>query len=294
MIDSPLRWNVRDRSLDLAGRPLIMGIVNVTPDSFSDGGQFFDPRQAVEHAKQLIAQGADILDIGGESTRPGSEPVPLDEELRRVVPVVEALAASGVLLSIDTSKAEVAARCLAAGAHIVNDVTALGDPHMADVVRSHNAGVILMHMQGTPQTMQLEPRYDDVVREVRQFLQERLQRAVDRGIAASSVMLDPGIGFGKTHDHNWTLLARLDELRQLGRPICLGVSRKGMLGRLLGRDVAERDVGSLAVALDALQRGAAQVFRVHNVAVTRDGLKVLTTLATWREKRFDGTATPTL
>ena len=291
MSDPSLLWQARGRAIDISARPLVMGIVNVTPDSFSDGGQFLDHTHAVRHALDLIEQGADLLDVGGESTRPGSQPVSLDEELRRVVPVIESLVQSGrlgpVLLSIDTSKAEVAARCLAAGAHVVNDVTAVrGDASMAAVVRDHGAGLILMHMQGTPQTMHLAPRYDEVVSDVRRFFEERLQVCADEGIAACSVVLDPGIGFGKTDEHNWTLLARLEELRALGRPICLGVSRKGFLGRLLGRDVGERTAGSLAVALDAVQRKAAQIVRVHDVAVTRDGLKVLTTLSERREKRL--------
>ena len=217
-----------------------MGIVNATPDSFSDGGRWATADAAVAHALRLIEEGADLLDVGGESTRPGSQPVSVEEELRRVLPVVEALARSDrlgqTLLSVDTSKAEVAARCLAAGAHVINDVTALrGDPGMAAVVRGRGAGVILMHMQGTPATMQLAPHYEDVMAEVAAFLQERLQAAVDVGIAAPSVVLDPGIGFGKTTEHNLTLLARLQEFGKLGRPLCLGVSRKGFLGRRLGR-----------------------------------------------------------
>jgi dihydropteroate synthase len=267
-----------------------MGIVNVTPDSFSDGGQFLDPTRAVAHALQLVEQGADILDVGGESTRPGSQPVPPEEELARVLPVVEALLASGrlgdVLLSIDTSRASVAERCLRTGAHIVNDVTALrGDDDMARVVRDFQAGLVLMHMQGTPATMQADPHYDEVVGDVRRFLEERLQVCARLGIAAPGVVLDPGIGFGKTTEHNWELLTRLEELRELGRPICLGVSRKGFLGRLLGRDVQERLAGSLAVALDAVARKAAQIVRVHDVAPTRDALMVLTTLSDRREKR---------
>jgi dihydropteroate synthase len=284
-----LTWTVRGRVLDLSKRPLVMGIVNVTPDSFSDGGRFTRTEAAVAHALNLIEQGADLIDVGGESTRPGSTPVSVEEELRRVVPVVEALAASEqlghTLLSIDTSKSEVAACCLEAGAHIINDVTALrGDPAMASIAGAHEAGVILMHMQGTPATMQLDPQYDEVVADLLHFFQARLQACADVGIAAC-VVLDPGIGFGKTGEHNWALLARLEEFRALGRPLCLGVSRKGFLGRLLGRDVGDRLAGGLAVACDAFQRRSAQIFRVHDVAATRDAFRVLTNLADLREKR---------
>jgi dihydropteroate synthase len=283
-----LRWTIRGHELDLA-RPLVMGIVNATPDSFSDGGQYLNPNDAITHALRLIEDGADILDIGGESTRPGSQPVSANEELSRVLPVVRALITSdrlnSVLLSIDTSKAEVAAACLEAGAHIINDITALGDPAMAGLVRQFGAGLILMHMQGTPATMQLAPHYDDVVIEVRQFLEARLQACVDLGIASSCVVLDPGIGFGKSDEHNWSLLARLEEFQALVRPLCLGVSRKGFLGRLLGRAMQERMAGALAVGLDAIMHQSAHVLRVHDVAPTRDALRVLATLANWRENK---------
>ncbi len=280
-----LTWTVRGRTVDLSRRPLVMGIVNATPDSFSDGGRY----QPLERALAHIDKGADIVDVGGESTRPGSHPVPLDEELRRVLPVVEGLAASGrlgdALLSIDTSKAEVAERCLVEGAHIINDVTALrGDPRMGEVVRSFGAGVILMHMQGTPATMQIAPAYEEVVSDVLHFLEARLQACVDLGIAGESVVVDPGIGFGKTGEHNWTLLARLKEFASLGRPLCLGVSRKGFMGKLLGRGVAELQSASVAVALDAAMNGSAHIFRVHDVAATRDALLILTTLRDRREK----------
>ena len=279
-----LTWRVRSRLLDLTSRALVMGIVNATPDSFSDGGCWATPDAAVTHALCLIEEGADLIDVGGESTRPGSQPVSVEEELRRVLPVVETLARSDrlghTLISVDTSKAEVAARCLAAGAHVINDVTALrGDPGMAAAVRDADAGLILMHMQGTPATMQLAPHYGDVMEEVAAFLQERLQAAVNLGIAAPCVVLDPGIGFGKTTEHNLTLLARLEEFGKLGRPLCLGVSRKGFLGRRLGRDPAERLAASLAVACHALGRRAAQVLRVHDVAATRDAVLVFAELA---------------
>jgi dihydropteroate synthase len=257
-----------------------MGIVNVTPDSFSDGGRFAAAEAAVAHGLELVRQGADLLDVGGESSRPGALPVPPDEELRRVVPVVRELAGrTTVPLSVDTCKAEVARQALAAGAHVINDVTALqGDPDMAEVIRSTGAGVILMHMQGTPPTMQVRPQYDDVVREVASFLEARLQAAADLGIAPQQVVLDPGIGFGKTAAHNLEMLARLGRLQALGRPVCLGVSRKGFLGKLLGRPVDQRLAGSLAAACHALGRGAAQVLRVHDVGPTRDAVALFRAL----------------
>lgn len=270
-------WHLAERVLDLDRRPLVMGIVNVTPDSFSDGGQYHQSTSAVQHALELVRQGADILDIGGESTRPGATPVPLEEELRRVLPVVTELAAQvEVPLSIDTSKAAVADACLAAGAHIINDVTALqGDPDIAAVVASRRAGVILMHMQGTPTTMQLNPHYDDVVQEVRRFLEERLHAAVAAGIESARIVVDPGIGFGKTAAHNLELLARLDELHALGQPVCLGVSRKGFFGKVLGRPQGERLAASLAAACHAVVRRSAQVLRVHDVLPTRDAVMLL-------------------
>jgi dihydropteroate synthase len=273
---SPDVWHIRSRRLTIA-RPLVMGIVNVTPDSFSDGGHFLDPAAAVAHALRLVEDGADLLDVGGESTRPGSQPVLPEEELRRVVPVVEELARrTDIPLSVDTSKAEIARQALAAGASIVNDVTALrGDPAMPAVVRDCGAGVILMHMQGTPTTMQLVPHYPEgVAAALDRFFESRLHELPGLGIAAEQVVLDPGVGFGKTEDHNWEVIARLGELRRFGRPVCLGVSRKGFLGRLLGRPVGERRAGSLAAACFALAHGAAQVLRVHDVAETRDAVRV--------------------
>jgi dihydropteroate synthase len=270
-------WHLPDRVLPIDDRPLVMGIVNVTPDSFSDGGRYATGADAVAHALDLVRQGADLLDIGGESTRPGSQPVPADEELRRVLPVVEALRGrTTVPLSIDTSKAAVAAACLAAGAHIINDVTALrGDPGLAEVVRAAGAGVILMHMQGTPATMQVAPCYEDVVADVDGFFQERLRTAADVGIAGARVVLDPGIGFGKTEGHNLELLAGLEAFQRHGRPVCLGVSRKGFLGRVLGRPVEQRLAGSLAAVCYAVGRQAAQVVRVHDVEATRDAVTLI-------------------
>jgi dihydropteroate synthase len=269
-------WRCRDRVLE-CGRPaLVMGIVNVTPDSFSDGGRYPSTELAVAHGLELVQQGADLLDVGGESSRPGSQPVPLEDELNRVLPVVRELAQrTSVPLSVDTTKAEVARQALDAGAHIVNDITALlGDPEMVHVVRSHAAGVVLMHMQGTPATMQLNPTYDDVVRAVFAFLEARLQALQNFGIAEDRAVLDPGIGFGKRSEHNWKLLQRLEELQRLGRPVCLGVSRKGFLGRRLDRPVQQRLAASLAAVCFALGRGAAQIVRVHDVAETRDAIEV--------------------
>jgi dihydropteroate synthase len=273
MTEPPLSWRLRDRTLTPGRPPLVMGIVNVTPDSFSDGGRYLDANAAVAHGLELVRQGADLLDVGGESSRPGAEPVGAEEELARVLPVVRALAEQvTVPISVDTYKAAVARRCLEVGAQVVNDITALGDPEMAAVVREFGAGVILMHMQGTPATMQVNPTYADVVREVDEFLETRLQVAVRLGIGVEQVVLDPGIGFGKKAEHNLRLLARLGELRRLGRPVCLGVSRKGLLGKVLDRPTEARLAGSLAAACFALAAGAAEVFRVHDVAPTRDAV----------------------
>ncbi|MBA4067516.1 MAG: dihydropteroate synthase [Isosphaera sp.] len=271
-----LRWHLRDRTLDLGRRPLVMGIVNVTPDSFSDGGRFLDPAAAAAHGLKLAADGADLLDVGGESTRPGAEPVPVDEELRRVVPVVAELARhAAVPISVDTMKPEVARACLEAGAAVVNDVGGFRDPRMVAAAAEHRAGVVVMHMQGDPQTMQLDPRYADVVREVGEFFEERLRALAASGIPTDRVCLDPGIGFGKTMDHNFELLANLGAFARLGRPVCLGVSRKGVIGQVCRRPRGERLAGSLAVACFAAARGEAHVLRVHDVAETRDAAVLL-------------------
>ena len=271
-----MNWRIRGRDLALGSRCLVMGIVNVTPDSFSDGGNYLAADAAIAHAQSLIAQGSDILDIGGESTRPGSQPVTLAEELRRVVPVVSALAqTTDAILSIDTSKAEVAQACLDAGAHIINDVTGLeGDLRMAEVVRASGAGVIVMHMQGTPATMQIAPTYHDVVADILQYFTLRLQALEAVGIARQAIAIDPGIGFGKTREHNIALLADLARFNALSRPICLGVSRKGFLGKMLDRPLEQRLAGSLAAAAYCLAQDAAQILRVHDVAETRDLVRV--------------------
>ena len=251
-----------------------MGVVNVTPDSFSDGGRFFDPQAAVEQGRRLVDEGAQMLDIGGESTRPGADAVPVEEELRRVLPVVEGLAGSGATISIDTSKAAVAAAALDAGASYVNDVTAFrGDPELAGLVAARGVECCLMHMLGTPRTMQDDPRYEDVVSEVKAFLEQRLAFAVAAGVAEERIMLDPGIGFGKTLEHNLELLARLDEIVALGRPVLIGVSRKAFLGRITGREPAGRAVATAAANVLAHERGAS-VFRVHDVPETLDALAV--------------------
>ena len=265
-----------DPPITAAGEFRIMGVVNVTPDSFSDGGLFLDPDAAVRHGLELDAEGAAILDIGGESTRPRAAPVSAEEELRRVLPVITGLVSAGVgaQISIDTSKAIVAAEALGAGATIVNDVTALrGDPEMGSVVASTGAALCLMHMLGDPRTMQEDPRYDDVVGEVKAFLEERMDVAIAAGVPEERIILDPGIGFGKTVAHNLELLRRLDELVAIGRPVLIGTSRKSFLGRITGRDVDHRLAGTIATNVLAYTRGA-QIFRVHEVAPIYDALRV--------------------
>jgi dihydropteroate synthase len=250
----------------------IMGVVNVTPDSFSDGGRYLDPQAAIEQGHRLVREGARMLDVGGESTRPGADAVPADEELRRVLPVVEGLAEAGATVSIDTSKAVIAAAALDAGAGYVNDVTAFrGDPALAGLVADREVDCCLMHMLGTPRTMQDDPRYDDVVSEVKAFLEERLAFAVAEGVAEERVMVDPGIGFGKTVAHNLALIRRLDEIVAIGRPVVFGVSRKSFLGRITGREPDDRGVATAAANVLALERGAT-VFRVHDVPETLDAL----------------------
>jgi dihydropteroate synthase len=253
----------------------LMGIVNVTPDSFSDGGLFLDPDSAVEHGTRLAEEGADILDVGGASTRPGAEPVPVADELARAVPVVERLAGAGHRVSIDTTKREVAEAALAAGATLVNDVSAFRfAPDLAGVVADAGAHCCLAHMRGEPRTMQDQATYEDVVSEVRTFLEERLAFAVGEGIAEDRVWLDPGIGFGKTAEHNLELLRRLDEIVAIGRPVVIGTSRKSFLGRLLGgRAEDERLPGTIATNVVALERGA-RVFRVHDVGPVADALSI--------------------
>jgi dihydropteroate synthase len=258
-------------------KPRIMGILNVTPDSFSDGGEWFGYDEAVAHAHALVADGADILDVGGESTRPGADPVSVAEELRRVIPVITAARETGAQISIDTMKLEVATAAVDAGATYVNDVTAFRhEPELAALVAERGCDCCLMHMLGEPRTMQDDPRYDDVVDDIRAFLEERAAFAIGEGVPAERIMVDPGIGFGKTLEHNLELLRRLDEIVALGFAVVIGTSRKSFLGRLTGRDDPhDRVAATLATTVLALERGAS-VFRVHDVAPTRDALAVAT------------------
>jgi dihydropteroate synthase len=251
-----------------------MGVVNVTPDSFSDGGLYLDASKAIEHGRELIADGADILDVGGESTRPGAVAVGAEQELERVGPVIEALAGEGASVSVDTSKLAVAEAALDAGATIVNDITALrSEPEIAGLCAARGAGLVLMHMQGSPRTMQDDPRYEDVVDDVKGFLAERLRFAVAEGVAEERVWLDPGIGFGKTVEHNLELLRRLRELTDLGRPLVVGTSRKSFIGKIGGGEASERLGGTVASCVIAFANGAA-VLRVHDVREVREGLLV--------------------
>jgi dihydropteroate synthase len=258
--------DIRGRRYHLGPTAWLMGIVNVTPDSFSDSGVHLDPDRAVEHGLSLACEGADILDIGGESTRPGSLPVPEDEELGRVLPVLRKLRPrTSVLISVDTTKSAVACAALDAGADIINDTSGLrADPEMAGVVARSGAAVILMHMRGTPRTMQEAPRYDDLLGEVRSFLAARLREAEAAGIPAERLIVDPGIGFGKTAEHNLTLLNQLDFFQDLGRPVCVGFSRKAFIGRVLGTPPAERLEGTMAAAVLSVSRGA-HILRVHDI-----------------------------
>ena len=269
-------WRVAGATLDLS-RPLVMGVVNVTPDSFSDGGRYLSPADARAHALRMIEEGADLLDIGGESTRPGAADVSDDVETNRVVPLIEALRDRGVPLSVDTSKASVMRAALAAGAAIVNDVRALREPGAVEAVAAASCGIVVMHMQGTPRTMQGDPRYDDVVREVSAFLQQRVNELARAGIAVERIVVDPGFGFGKSVAHNFRLLDELQTLTEIGRPLLVGLSRKSMLGAVSGRPVGERAAASIAAAVLAVERGA-RIVRVHDVAGTRDALRVWTAM----------------
>jgi dihydropteroate synthase len=266
------------------GTPKVMGIVNVTPDSFSDGGKFAATNLAVEHALKLAEEGADILDIGGESTRPNATPVSLQEELDRVIPVIEALAKQvNIPLSIDTYKPQVMQAAIAAGVSMVNDVRALQENGASEVVANSNVGVCLMHMQGTPQTMQDNPHYNDVVNDVKVFLAARLQASIDAGVPASRILLDPGFGFGKTREHNITLLQSLESFAALGQPLLVGLSRKSVLGQVTGNDVDARLYASIAASVIAAQKGA-KILRVHDVVATVEALKVVSALSSYASK----------
>jgi dihydropteroate synthase len=272
-------WKLRDRSVNLSRSGLVMGVLNVTPDSFSDGGQFEDEEAAFRHAVRMAEEGAAILDIGGESSRPGSEPVALEEEIRRVIPIMKRIrgAFPDLLLSIDTYKAETARQALEAGADIINDISALrADPRMIDVLKGSDAGVILMHMRGTPKTMQIEPRYDDVVREVFEFLRCRRDDLVRSGINPARIAVDPGYGFGKRLQHNAELVRQLGQFTELGQPIVVGISRKSMIAHLLG-DPNLRSEGRMwpTVALTSLLREkGARIFRVHDVRPNLESLRM--------------------
>jgi dihydropteroate synthase len=263
------------KELKLGDRTYVMGVVNVTPDSFSDGGKFYEIDRAVERAKELINAGADIIDIGGESTRPFSDPIPLEEELKRTIPVIEAIRDfSDIPISIDTTKAEVARRALAAGADMVNDVSALRfDPEMVKVVAEHGVPVVLMHMLGTPKTMQQKPHYDCLFGEILTFLQERIQFAVKGGVSREQIIIDPGIGFGKTVTHNLRLIRDLDVFNILERPILLGLSRKRFIGAILNRPVEERELGTAVANTIGIMAGA-HIVRVHDMAFQIDAIRM--------------------
>ncbi len=270
------QWQLRTRTLTFTDAPAWMGIVNVTPDSFSDGGRFFDAAAAIARAEQLLSEGADILDIGGESTRPYAEPVDEGEELRRVLPVIEAVRAKhpDAVISIDTSKPAVAAVAVEAGAEIINDISGFRDPRMIEVARKTSAGICAMHMQGTPQTMQDRPAYDDVVHEVSQFLAERREALLAARIERERICLDPGIGFGKTHEHSITLMQNAHRFLELQCPILVGHSRKGFIGQLLGDKTADRAAGTLGASL-ALALQGIQIIRLHEILATRQAWQTL-------------------
>lgn len=268
-------WRIRNRTHDLSARGWIMGVLNVTPDSFSDGGKFADTAQAIRHGLQMAAEGAAILDVGGESTRPGATPVAVEEELRRVLPVIEALRANtGVLISVDTMKPTVAEAALEAGADIINDITGLQDPSMATVAARTGAGVIVMHMQGTPGTMQQAPHYENVVAEVRAFFEQQIRTLEEAGVAAEQIALDPGIGFGKTLEHNLKLLRALPALRVAQHPLVLGVSRKSSIGKLIGDSRMESRAWPTVALTSWLRESGAEVIRVHDVKPNAEAMRM--------------------
>ena len=269
-------WKVSGQTLDLSAQTMIMGVLNVTPDSFSDGGQFFDRNKAIEQGKRMAAEGAQIIDVGGESTRPGADSVSVDNELARVIPVITELRQSiPALISIDTSKAAVARAALDAGATIINDVTGgRGDPEMFAVAAESKAALIIMHMQGTPRTMQTDPHYDDVVREVTDFFRQQYERALECGVDGTAIAFDPGIGFGKTVEHNLALLANLERLRLHDRPLVVGVSRKSSLGKMIGSNAMEDRLAPTIAFTALLRERGANVLRVHDVKENMAALRV--------------------
>jgi len=274
------KWTCRDREFRLGPMPLIMGILNLTPDSFSDGGLYNTPEAALQRARDMISQGADIIDIGGESTRPGAVPVSAENEMARILPVIKELAIDHrAAISVDTCKSIVAEAALEAGAHIINDVSGLThDPQMAEVVRHYGAGLIIMHMQGNPRTMQVDPSYEDVVREVSEFLVRQRAIAREKGICDEQVVVDPGIGFGKTLEHNLDLLRNISRVRETcGRPVLIGVSRKRFIGTITGREPGDRLAGSLAAMAFAIKQGA-HIIRVHDVKESCDVGRMMATL----------------
>ncbi len=270
---SPQEWWLREHVLH-TDRPLIAGILNVTPDSFSDGGRYRDPEAAIDRAHELVESGADLLDVGAESSRPGAEAVDADEEWHRLEPVIAGSSALGAPLSVDTTKFEVARRALSHGASIINDISGLhADPRLAELAAESGAGLVLMHMRGTPRTMQTDTRYDDLVGDVRRFLERALNRAVQAGCRPEQVVLDPGIGFGKSTEGNLELLARIDAFAALGRPILVGPSRKAFIGQLLDAPTDDRIEGTIGACVMALERGA-RIFRVHDVSEVRRALEI--------------------
>lgn len=281
-------WKVAGKSFDLSLRPLVMGILNVTPDSFSDGGEHMDVLAAVDHALKMEDQGADIIDIGGESTRPGSIPVSFEEEKKRILPVLEKLSGRvKALISVDTTKSLVASAALDVGAHIINDISALTfDPAMMELAAKKTCAWIIMHIKGTPANMQHNPFYADVVSEVTEFLSLRYHQMVKVGVDPLSIAIDPGIGFGKTYDHNLELLTGFEVFKKMGLPVCLGVSRKKFLQTLLGRKIEERLAGTLAVLSYSLLNDTAQIFRVHDVIQARDLVTTINALLSFRSKHL--------
>lgn len=270
------KLRLRDKELELGKRTLVMGVLNVTPDSFSDGGLYLDPKRAEERAWEMVEEGADIIDIGGESTRPGAEPLPLEEELRRVMPVLEALGPSfPVPISIDTYKAKVAEEALKAGASIVNDISGLGfDQDMAEVVAHYGAALVIMHIKGTPKDMQLNPTYGDVLGEIKAYLRERIEKAEKAGVRSDAIIVDPGIGFGKRLEHNLEVFRRMKELEELGKPILVGPSRKRFIGEILGVETSQRLYGTLAAVAFSILQGA-HIVRVHDVKPCRQLVDVI-------------------